>query len=359
MLFPTTVLEDFAKRIFLAAGSDEREAKIVADHLVEAAVSGHDSHGVIRILAYITAIKKKELIPNQHPTVRFESDSMIVLEGNHGYGQVVAMEATRKAIAKAKKSGIAMVTMRNAGHIGRLGAWAEMAAAENQATIYFVNAARPGGAQLAPFGGTDRRLNAGPICMGMPAESGHPIILDMSTASVAMGKIRLARNKKEKLREPCIVDGHGNLTDDPEGLYGPPPGAVLPFGGHKGSGLCMFTDLFGGILSGAGADYDGPPCEWYPINNMMAIHIDVGTFADTGLISRQVAQYSDWVRASKPQNPDVGVQMPGDYEWLTRQKRLKAGVEVDDTTWKQVVQAAEMVGVPKADAEALVGNLRK
>jgi uncharacterized oxidoreductase len=252
-----------------------------------------------------------------------------------------------------------MVTMRNAGHIGRLGAWAEMAAAENQATIYFVNAARPGGAQLAPFGGTDRRLNAGPICMGMPAESGHPIILDMSTASVAMGKIRLARNKKEKLREPCIVDGHGNLTDDPEGLYGPPPGAVLPFGGHKGSGLCMFTDLFGGILSGAGADYDGPPCEWYPINNMMAIHIDVGTFADTGLISQQVAKYSDWVRASKPQNPDVAVQMPGDYEWLTRRKRLKTGVEVDDTTWKQVVQAAEMVGVAKADAEALVGNLRK
>src|ERR1700752_3988106 len=88
MLFPTKVLEDFAKRIFLAAGSDEREAKIVADHLVDSAVSGHDSHGVIRILAYITAIKKKELIPNQHPTVRFESDSMIVLEGNHGYGQV-------------------------------------------------------------------------------------------------------------------------------------------------------------------------------------------------------------------------------------------------------------------------------
>jgi uncharacterized oxidoreductase len=121
----------------------------------------------------------------------------------------------------------------------------------------------------------------------------------------------------------------------------------------------MFTDLFGGILSGAGADYDGPPCEWYPINNMMAIHIDVGTFADTGLISQQVAKYSDWVRASKPQNPDVAVQLPGDYEWLTRQKRLKTGVEVDDTTWKQVVQAAEMVGVPKADAEALVGNLRK
>ena len=357
MLFPTDVLGGFVKRIFLAAGSDDREAAIVADHLIDAAVSGHDSHGVIRVLAYITAIKKKELIANQHPTVRFESDSVLVLEGNHGYGQVVAHEATGKAIAKAKKSGIAMVTMRNAGHIGRLGAWAEMAAAENQATIYFVNAARPGGAQLAPFGGTDRRLNAGPICLGMPAASGHPIILDMSTAAVAMGKIRLARNKKEKLREACIVDGHGNLTDDPEGLYGPPPGAVLPFGGHKGSGLCMFTDLFGGILSGAGADYDGPPCEWYPINNMLAIHIDVGTVGDAGLIADQVARYSDWVRASKPQNPDVGVQMPGDYEFLTRRKRRQAGIEVDDATWKQVVQAAELAGIPKSEADAVVGKL--
>jgi hydroxycarboxylate dehydrogenase B len=359
MLFPTKKLEDFAKRIFLAGGSDEREAKIVADHLVEAAVSGHDSHGVIRILAYITAIKNKELIPNQHPTVRLETDSMIALEGNHGYGQVVALEATQKAIAKANKSGIAMVTMRNAGHIGRLGAWAEMAAAENQATIYFVNAARPGGAQLAPFGGTDRRLNAGPICLGMPADKGHPIILDMSTAAVAMGKIRLARNKKEKLREACIVDGQGNLTDDPEGLYGPPPGAVLPFGGHKGSGLCMFTDLFGGILSGAGADYDGPPCEWYPINNMTAIHINVGMVADLGIVSEQVAKYSDWIRASKPQTPGVGVQMPGDYEWLTRQKRLKSGIEVDDATWKQVVQAAEMVGITKSEADAVVRDLAK
>lgn len=354
MRFQPKPLQDFVERIFAGVGSGPQETAIVANHLIDACASGHDSHGLIRVLAYVTAVKKGELVPNQHPSTLFESDTMLVLEGNHGFGQVVALEATDKAIAKAKKSGLAMITMRNAGHVGRLGAWAERAAAEDQATIYFVNAARPGGAQLAPFGGTDRRLNAGPVCLGMPTIGSHPVILDMSTASVAMGKIRLARNKKERLREACIVDGHGKLTDDPNALVGPPPGAVLPFGGHKGSGLCIFTDLFGGILTGAGADYEGTPGEWYPINNMMAIHIDLRSFADVKLVEEQVRRYSGWVKASKPQTPGVEVEMPGDYEWKTRQKRLKAGIEVDDTTWQQVLQAAGIAGIGQPEIDAVL-----
>ncbi|MEP9379150.1 Ldh family oxidoreductase [Aquabacter sp. CN5-332] len=356
MRFKPKTLQDILEAIFKGAGSNAAEAEIIAGHLVDASLSGHDSHGPIRALAYIKAVKKNELIPNAQPTVLFSTDTIATLEGNHGYGQVIARAATDLGIEKAKKSGLAMITVRNAGHIGRLGAWAERAAAAGQATLTFVNAARPGGAQLAPFGGTDRRLNAGPICFGMPSAEGKPVVLDVSTASVAMGKIRLARNKKEKLREPCIVDGNGNLSDDPEALYGPPPGAVLPFGGHKGSGLCMFTDLFAGLLSGAGADYEGPPCEWYPINNMMVLHIDVGTFADFGAVSEQLGAYAAWVKKSPPQTPGGEVLMPGEYERLSREKRGAGLIEVDDTTWKQVMEAADLAGVPRETIDSLMGS---
>lgn len=353
MHFKPKALQGILEVIFRSAGSDAAEARLVADHLVDCSLSGHDSHGPIRTLAYIKAAKKQELVPNQQPTVLFSNDTIATLEGNRGYGQVIALAATDLGIEKAKKSGLAMITVRNAGHVGRLGAWAERAAAAGQATLYFVNAPRPGGAQLAPFGGTDRRLNAGPICFGMPSGDGKPVVLDFSTAAVAMGKIRLARNKKEKLREPCIVDGYGNLSDDPEALYGPPPGAVLPFGGHKGSGLCMFTDLFAGLLSGAGADYEGTPGEWYPTNNMMVLHIDVGTFANVGTVSGQLAAYAAWVKKSPPQTPGGQVLMPGDYERLSREDRAEM-IEVDDTTWEQVLEAADIAGVPRAAIDAMM-----
>lgn len=359
MLFRAETLHALVTRIFECAGSERQEAERVADHIVDAGLAGHDSHGMIRVLSYVSAMKKGQLVPNRHVSVVFETDTIAVLDGQHGFGQVVATEATDIGIAKARGSGIAMVTLRNAGHIGRLGAYAERAATAAQATIYFVNSARPGGAQLAPFGGTDRRLNSGPICLGMPVAGGDPIVLDISTAAVAMGKIRLARNKGERLREPCIVDAQGNPSDDPNALYGPPPGAVLPFGGHKGSGLCMFTDLFGGILTGGGAEYEGAPSEWYPINSMLAVHIDLAALGDPAAFTAQVRRYAEWVKASPPQQPGASVLMPGEYEQENRRKRRESGLDVDQATWSQVLQAAEMAGLMPAEIDALLGRQRR
>lgn len=352
-------LRQLVHTIFTAVGSETREADIIAEHLVDACLSGHDSHGVIRVLPYVKAVTQGQLTPNRRPTVQFETDTIVLLDGNNGYGQVAAFEATEIGIAMAKRSGLAMVTLRNCGHVGRMGAWAERAAAAGQATIYFVNSVRRGGATLAPFGGTDRRLNAGPICLGMPVTEGEPVVLDISTSSVAMGKVRLARNMNTRLREACIIDAQGNLTDDPNALYGPPPGAVLPFGTHKGYGFCVFTDLFGGILSGAGADYSGEPCEWYPTNNMVAIHMDLATFTDIDSVSDQVRAYADWVKASPPQNPDGEVLMPGEAESKSRRQRKDQGIEVDDTTWGQVMQACDLAGVPNETVTTILNGQQK
>lgn len=357
MLIDAKALEELLFRILAGSGSDDAEAGIVANHLVDACLVGHDSHGAIRILPYIKALQNGQMHVNRHAQVVFENDTMLVLDGQRGYGQVAALEATDAAIRKADKSGMAMYALRNTGHCGRLGAWAERAAEAGQATIYFASSVRPGGAQLAPFGGSDRRLNVGPICLGMPVKGEDPLVLDISTASVAMGKIRLARNQGTRLREACIVAADGTLTDDPNALEGPPPGALLPFGGHKGYGLCVFTDLFAGILTGAGADYRGESTGWYPTNNMMAIHINISLLGDVDTFKSQVLDYAEWVKASPPQEEGGVVRLPGDSEADNRRRHLRDGVSIDTKTWEQVVEAARITGVPAGYVEAITARV--
>jgi len=347
-------LRKAAAAAFMAGGSDAREAAIVADHLVDSNMVGHDSHGIVRIAAYLDNVARDKLKPNQRVTVTFESESIIRCDGNQGYGQVLGVEALELAVPKAKKHGLALVTLREAGHIGRVGHYPEVAAKHGLASMFFVNSARPGGAQLAPFGGRDRRLNAGPIALGFPIPGNDPIILDISTAAMAMGKMRLARLRGERLPAKVLVDGHGNLTDDPNAFYADPPGAMTPFGEHKGHGLCIFTDLFGGMLSGAGADYRGESYDWWPKNNYAGWLVAPEVFADMNEIGRKVADYADWVREGVPLDPAQPVQMPGDFERRNRARAEREGVNVDDATWKAITEAVAKFGLPRERMDALI-----
>lgn len=356
MHYPIDRLQRVASTIFAAAGSEKDEADLVAEHLIEAHLNGHDSHGLIRVRAYIIGMEMGKLHPNRTVSVVTETDSILVLDGHNGYGQAIGMQANNLGIEKAKKTGMATVALRQAGHVGRLGKWAEDAADAGLASLFFVNAPRPGGAALAPFGGTDRRLNAGPIAMGMPASDGPHVILDYSTAAVAKGKVRVAKNRGEKLREACIVAADGSLTDDPNALDGPPPGALLAFGGHKGYGLCVFTDLFAGILTGDGADYEGEETEWYPLNNWMAIYLDPAKFGDTGEMARKVKKYRGWLKESPPAKGVDEVLLPGEFEVRTRAQRIKEGIDLDDQTFGQIVDAGRRVGVTKEQIDRIMAG---
>jgi hydroxycarboxylate dehydrogenase B len=346
------LLEAIAARKLLIAlmkrsGSDTNEAEIVAGHAVESSLAGHDSHGIVRLPQYVRAVYDGTLSTNRHPKTLIETDSLLVLDGQRGYGHVAAAEATERMITKARSSGIAMFALHNVGHLGRIGTYAERAAEEGQATIYFANAPRPGGATVAPHNGSDRRLNSGPVCLGMPAKGSDPIVLDMATAAVAIGKIRVARNEHKPLPEACVLDAEGRLTDDPLAFFGPPMGSLLPFGGHKGAGLSIFTDLFGGILAGGDANYEGESTGWYPTNNALGIHIDPAKFGDPDLIADQVRAYRAWVKASPPREGEE-VLMPG--ERLANTRRKRAGkVEISDATWSQIAEVAALYGLTEAD----------
>ena len=190
-------LIDFVAHVFTHSNSSPEEARRVATYLTTANLTGHDSHGVIRVPVYIRWKKMGSVVPNQTAELVVDTPSLAVVDGKFGYGQTVAPHAVKLGIEKCKKAGLAAVALRNAGHIGRVGDWAEMAAAEGLVSVHFVNAA--GSLLVAPFGGVEKRLSTAPYCVGMPREGQDPIVLDFATSIVAEGKVLVSSRGGKKL----------------------------------------------------------------------------------------------------------------------------------------------------------------
>ena len=337
-------MQVFAARVFRAAGSSAEEADTIAAHLVEASLMGHDSHGLIRIKKYVDWVKAGQVAANQHLTLVIDRGALMVADGNFGYGQVIGKEAMELAAARAQRHGLAAIAIRNAGHLGRIGAWPEMLARRGLASVHFVNTSGFG-ILVAPHGGSDRRLSANPIAAGVPVAGGEPLVLDIATAVVAEGKIQVARNKGEKLPPGMMLDGLGQATDDPEAFYAQPPGAILPFGGHKGSGLSFFCEILAGSLSGGLASNPQSPTAGRLVNNMLSLAFDPEAFGGADAFARDVTQLIGWTKASPPISRGGTVLLPGEIENLTRRERQSAGLPIDDETWKGIVSAAQAVGV--------------
>lgn len=335
-------LLDAVTAIMRAAGCNAAEARTVARRLVDSNLVGHDSHGVIRVGKYLEWMRDGWVKANQSPTIVFESDTIAIVDGNRGFGQVVGEYAGALGIAKAAKSGIAMVGLRNSGHLGRVGDWAELAAAAGQVSLHFLNTS--GAQRVAPFGGSDRRLSTNPITVGVPIAGGDPVILDVTTSMVAEGKLFVASNKGERVPEGWIIDKHGAPTTDPSEFYD--GGALLTVGAHKGSGLSIVVDLLAGALS-TGKSSD--PEDTVLRNNMLSIYVAPAVYDTTGSVDREAARFVEWVRASPPADPAQPVLMPGEVERRTRAQRLRNGIPVDDKTWADLLAAAASVGL-SADA---------
>ena len=337
-------LLDFSKAIFRAAGSSREEAEIVAAHLVEANLLGHDSHGVIRISKYVEWARDGRVAINRHAVLAVDNNALVVVDGQFGYGQVIGKEAMQIAEERAKVHGMAAVAIRNSGHLGRVGAWPEQLAERGLTSIHFVNTSGFG-ILVAPFGGSDRRLSANPIAAGVPNKGGHPIILDMATSSIAEGKIQIARNMGEKLPPNAVVDGRGRPTLDPNAFYAEPPGAILPFGGHKGSGLSFFCEILAGSLSGGLASNPRSPTAGQLVNNMLSIAFDPEGFVGAEAFAADVKRLVDWAKGSPPMTHGGKVRLPGDLEDEVRAERMSAGIPVDDATWKAITNTAASLAV--------------
>jgi hydroxycarboxylate dehydrogenase B len=337
-------LTDFVTAIFAAAGSSKDEPRILAEHLVEANLLGHDSHGVIRVAKYLAWLAAGEVLANRHAEVVIDRGPLLVVDGGFGYGQVIARETMTLLAERCRSCGLAAVGIRNTGHLGRIGAWPEQLARAGLVSVHFVNTSGYG-ILVAPHGGSDRRLSANPIAAGAPGPDGRPLVLDIATSAIAEGKLQVARNKGETVPPGAILDGAGRPTVAPEAFYAQPPGAILPFGGHKGSGLSFFCEILAGSLTGGLSSHPQNPTAKRLVNNMLSIAFDPGAFDATDGFGADIARLSAWVKASPPSAPGAEVLLPGEIEARTRMERERQGVPLDDETWRQLSGAAMGRGI--------------
>ncbi len=327
--------------IFRSAGCDAHEAERLSHYLVEANLAGHDSHGVIRVAYYVDYIRNGQVMVNQHASVVFQTDSIAVVDGHGGFGQVIGEEAMQLAIDKSAHSGVCILAIRNCGHLGRIGDWPQLAARAGKVSLHFVNTSGFG-LLVTPFGGIDRRLSANPIAAGIPRVGGEPIILDISTASIAEGKIKVARNQGQSVPPGCIIDSEGNPTVDPADFYTDPPGAIKPFGGHKGYGLGIIAEILAGAVTGSGCSRVGAD---RLLNGMLSIVIDPAVIPRDFVFADEIEQFVAFVKTSRLETPDGSILLPGELEARTREQRLQAGIPLDAQTCAALRSTAGSLGV--------------
>jgi uncharacterized oxidoreductase len=349
-------LINFVAEVFAHSDSSPEEARRIATYLTTANLTGHDSHGVIRVPVYIRWKKMGSVVPNQTAEVVVDTPALAVVDGKFGYGQTVTPQAVKIGIEKCKASGLAAVALRNAGHIGRVGDWAEMAAAEGLVSVHFVNAA--GSVLVAPYGGVERRLSTAPYCVGIPRQGQGPIVLDFATSIVAEGKVLVASRGGKKLPKGALIDLDGTLSEDPTVLYGPHTaegprdhsqgeGAIRAFGEHKGSGLALICELLGGALTGTGAT--GPNRRF--ANGMLAIYIDPKLVDPANFFDGEIARYVKYFKETKPATGIDQVLIPGEPEAAMRAERTSNGVPLPDDTWAAIVNTAREVGVSEVSIQ--------
>ena len=350
-------LRDAITAICAAGGSEAKEARIVADNLVDANMAGHDSHGVGMIPTYITNLLNGGLKPNEHAEIVVDNGAVIVIDGRSGYGQVIGQEAMAIGIDRAKKFGAACVGLRNAHHIGRIGQWGEQCAAAGFVSTHHVNVVGHK-ASVAPFGGSDARYITNPYCAVMPAtDKNPPTVLDFATSFVAMGKIRVARNKGEPAPEGALIDTTGQPSRDPNIMYTDPIGGALnPFGQHKGYGLALLNEILPSAMTGTvgcrpETRFDPPKT----INNMLSIIIDPSRLVSRERFNEETDAAISNVKGSPAADPSKPVVVPGDPERISWRKRDSEGVPVDDETWREITASAVSVGMRAEDLDVIAG----
>ena len=318
----------------------------MAVNLVLANLSGHDSHGVGMLPRYVDAIAEGGLVPNTHVKINADIGTLMALDGQHGFGQVVGVQAMELGIARAKAHGSCIFTLAHAHHLGRIGHFAEMAVAQGLVSLHFVNVlSRP---VVAPFGGGDGRFGTNPCCIGVPMAGAEPFVLDFATSRVAQGKMRVAHNKGERVPPGHLIDELGRPTDDPGVVVVPQSngffGALMTFGEHKGYGMAVACELLGGALSGGGTWHRPADTARTVLNGMLTVLIDPARLGTAQSFAQEATAFVDWLRQSPPGAGFEGVQIAGEPERAYRRERAATGIVVDDQTWQEIVQAGRKVG---------------
>ena len=351
--FEVTRLHSAIRLLMRGFGSHEAEVEAVTANLIEANLTGHDSHGIGMLPRYVDAYQQGGLMANQYVQTVLDAGTLLRLDGGAGFGQVIGREAMQLGIARALQHGSCIVALGNSHHLGRIGAWAEQAAEAGLVSLHFVNVIAR--SIVAPYGGADARFGTNPFAAGIPLAGREPVILDFATSVLAQGKTRVAFNKGELVAPGCLIDDQGRPTREPRYGVNPPFGALLAFGEHKGYGLALLCELLGGALAAGMTQHSEDITQKRILNGMLAVLIDPAALADRAAFERETVSFIDWVKASPAREGFEAVRIAGEPERQTRAQRTANGVPVDETTWNEILDAAGKLGVDSSSVNAAAG----
>lgn len=337
----------FVERIFSAAGWSEQDSRIATDCLIGSDRAGHASHGIGLIPMYVDTIKAGKLKTQWRAETVKDDGPFVVIQANRALGQVAARDATLKAIGTARTHGIALVSLINSHHVGRIGHYGEMVAAEGLVGLFWVNVhgRKP---TVVPFGAREPRFSTNPHCVAIPRQGADPLLLDFATSELAVNKARVAFAKGEKVRHGTLLDHLGRPTDDPGILWASPRGSIATFGLHKGSGLAIVCELMSAVLAGGPLVADQEEAGAI-LNNMTVLAIDPARMATGGEpVEAATERMVAWVKSAAPAEGVAAVLTPGEPEQMNR-ARLADRIEIDPTTWADITNAARTMGLTDAD----------
>lgn len=349
MLISEAKLTNLTERIFVTAGTEDDRAREVAEHLVAANLKGHDSHGVGMIPTYVRNLLNGNMQPNANAELVTDKGAVMMVDGNFGFGQVVGRQAADMGIERVKETGLVCVGSRNNHHLGRIGTYAEHCARAGLISIHFVNVVgHP--PFVSPWGGRDKRMQTNPFCCAIPT-SGHPIVLDMATSAIAMGKVRVADMKGVSVPDGALIDEEGVETTDPSVIQR--GGSLAPFGKHKGYGLALICELLGGGLAGEWTMQDISKQKDNVVNHMLMFILDPDVFGGSDAFLKEVEGMSDYLHSTTPAKNFDKVRLPGEPERESMAERQKNGIPIDDQSWKTICDAAVQAGLSEKDISTL------
>ena len=341
-------LRRFCEEVLVAADVPEEEARIVADSLVDADLSGMKSHGVTRLNDYLLRMEGGLMTPMTRIDVVRETPSTALLDANDGWGQVASERAVELVVEKAREVGSAWVGVRNSNHNGTAAYWTMKIAREGMVGICSMNTSPV----MAAHGSKRPTLGTNPLSIAVPSSSGHPVVLDMATSNQARGKIILAAKNNDPIPEGWAITSEGlPTTDAKEALKG----SVLPLGGPKGSGLAIMLDILTGVLTGAefGARmprmYDDPQPQ--RVGHMFSA-VSIEAFMPMAEFLSRMDRKEEETREGPPAPGFERVSMPGDGTHERMAAHREGGIPLTDEVYADLLAAAARYGVSPRTLEA-------
>ena len=333
-------LYKFSVDIFLKVGVPRKEAEIVSEHLVTANLRGVDSHGAfVRIPHYVSAVQKG--IINSKPKTKYAKNesTIAIIDGDNGFGPVIAMKATELAVKKAKKVGIGVVGAKNMSHVGMLARYTLKVVEKGMIGL----AATSAPSIVVPWGGAKPVFGTNPFTIGFPVDRNRSIIVDMATSTVAAGKIAVYASKGEKIPEGWALDKDGKPTTDPKAFLN--KGMLLPFGGYKGYGLSLSVEIFAGLLTGSPFSTNiihG----WATQGGFIVQAIDINFFRPYSQYKKDILELIQIIKSSPTLEGFKEILLPGEPEYREYQNRMKEGIPVYQDSWENLTKVSQELSVP-------------